>query len=93
MKKKYIFVQFGDFPMTYQIKGGTMGWVVIVIPLLICFIMILVLCTDDKCRMGVYCWNYYCYFCIYLGEGKKFYVLTKLCEKKIHFLFSLGIFQ
>ena len=22
VKKKYIFVQFGDFPMTYQIKGG-----------------------------------------------------------------------
>ena len=30
--------------------------------------------------------------CIYLGEGKKIYVLTK-CVKKNTFLFSLRIFQ
>ena len=30
--------------------------------------------------------------CIYLGEGKKFYVLTKGVKKNT-FLFSLGIFQ
>ena len=64
-----------------------MGWVLTVIPLLIHFIMILLLC-----RMGVYCWNYYCYYCIYWGEGKKFYVLTKHVKKNT-LLFSLGIFQ
>ena len=50
-----------------------MGWVFIVIALLIHFIMILLLC-----RMGVYCWNYYCYYHIYLGEGKKSYVLQNM---------------
>ena len=37
------------------------------------------LCTDDMCRLGVYI----------LGEGKKFYVLTKYV-KKIHFCLVWG---
>ena len=50
------------------------------------YAMILVLCTGDMCRMGVYCWNYYCYYCLYWGEGKKFYVLTKCVKKKYIFV-------
>ena len=35
--------------------------------------------------MGVYCWNYYCYYCIYLGGRVKNLMFYKMCEKKIHF--------
>ena len=61
-----------------------MGWVFIVIPLLICclkntlywFTEPCMLCTGDMCRLGVYIW----------WEGKKFYVLTNMCQKKYIFV-------
>ena len=65
------------------------GWVFIVIPLLICFIMILywLLNHSHGCCAHMTCagWVYI------LGGGKKLYVLTK--HVKNTFLFSLGIFQ
>ena len=54
--------------MTYQIKGGK--WVILYCDCSVdLFIVILLLYTGDMCRVGVYCWNYYCYYCIYLGGG------------------------
>ena len=55
-----------------------MGWVVIVIPLLICclkktlyWLLNHVYCAQVTCALGVYMW----------GEGKKFYALTKHVKK------------
>ena len=70
-----------------------MGWVVIVIPLLICFVLVkpLYWLLNQPCLYVVHRWHVQAGY-IYLGEGKKFYVLTKHVEKNT-FLFSLGIFQ
>ena len=48
----------------------------------------MVVVTDDMCTAGTTATTVYIW-----GEGKKFYVLTKLCVKKNTFLFSLGIFH